>query len=502
MTGVRDRANAWAASLPAERRRSLELLLLVFLLMIPLTIGSSTTIFNDGDVSWHLAAGRWILDNRAVPSADPFSFTFGGKPWVAFEWLSQLLYASAYRLAGYGGVAALVTLALVLLNVQVIADARRFLAPLAVAATILALNVVLVPFVLARPHVLAWPLLALWIAILMRARDARRAPPLGWALLMCLWINLHGSWALGMAIAAAFALEAMIESKWDARQFRGWLLFGLAALAAAAFNANGLAGLLHPFKVSQFEHLPLIEEWRPSDPRVTPGFAIVLLATLVLMLWRGVRLSLVRALILAGMLGLALLQARHQAPLAIVAAMLLPRALASAKGKQERGALFGDAHERRLVLGLGAIALAVLIGGRMTMPIMPDENGSNPRGLIAAVPDELRNRPMLNGYSFGGPLILAGIKPYIDGRSDMYGDAFVKEYKAITDGDAAAFRRAVERWDLQWAMTPFKYERLVGLLDREPGWRRIHADAVGVIHVRSAAEPSASGSLRDRRGSR
>ena len=29
---------------------------------------------------------------------------------------------------------------------------------------------------------------------------------------------------------------------------------------------------------------------------------------------------------------------------------------------------------------------------------------------------------MLNGYSMGGPLILSGIRPYIDGRGDMYGD--------------------------------------------------------------------------------
>ena len=35
---------------------------------------------------------------------------------------------------------------------------------------------------------------------------------------------------------------------------------------------------------------------------------------------------------------------------------------------------------------------------------------------------------MLNYYSFGGPLILSGIRPYIDGRGDMYGDRFVLGY--------------------------------------------------------------------------
>ena len=78
-------------------------------LVVPLILGSSLTIFNDGDVHWHIAAGQWILDHQAVPHADPFSFTFAGQPWLAFEWLSQAVYGAAHRLAGFGGVAAVVT---------------------------------------------------------------------------------------------------------------------------------------------------------------------------------------------------------------------------------------------------------------------------------------------------------------------------------------------------------------------------------------------------------
>ena len=48
---------------------------------------------------------------------------------------------------------------------------------------------------------------------------------------------------------------------------------------------------------------------------------------------------------------------------------------------------------------------------------------------------------MLNGYSMGGPLILSGIRPYIDGRGDMYGDELVVGYSRIAHGDAAGVRR-------------------------------------------------------------
>src|SRR3982751_4638046 len=99
---------------------------LVGVLLLAAALGSSQTIFNDGDVSWHIATGRWILEHHAIPRTDPFSFTWAGKPWVPIEWLSGVMYASAYNLAGYSGVSALVTAALIALNGIVFFNARRW----------------------------------------------------------------------------------------------------------------------------------------------------------------------------------------------------------------------------------------------------------------------------------------------------------------------------------------------------------------------------------------
>ena len=67
--------------------------LCIAVLLIPAVLGSSKTIFNDGDVSWHIATGQWILDHRRSRMSDPFSFTWLGKPWVPIEWLSEVIYA-------------------------------------------------------------------------------------------------------------------------------------------------------------------------------------------------------------------------------------------------------------------------------------------------------------------------------------------------------------------------------------------------------------------------
>ena len=463
-----------------ERGRSEILVLGVFGIILPFILGSSLLIFNDGDVRWHIAAGRWILEHRSLPTADPFSFTFPGAKWVTFEWLSQLLYGTAHHLAGFGGVAALASLALVALHLIVVGQARRHVGPWGIIATVVLMDLALIPMMLARPHLLAWPLLAAWMAILLRVREANRVPPLAVALLIVPWANLHGSWALGIVIAAFVALDHCLERRWAWPIVRGWLLFGILSTAAAIVTPNGIDGLLHPLTVSKLETLPLIVEWRPSDPVRTPFFFVALAATVLTLLWRRPRIRPVIALLLVFLLAMALHQMRHQSMLAISAAMILPHSL-SREGI--RKPLMGKSERKLAVAGIAVVILA-FASFRASRPLDPAENGANPRTAIAAIPADLRNEPGLNGYSFGGPLILNGYKVFIDGRSDFYGDPFMVAYQRMVDGDRAALESAVARYDLKWAMLPPRYDKLIANLDRDPRWKRIHSDPVANIYRR------------------
>jgi hypothetical protein len=462
-----------ASAAAAGEKGRINLPMLVAVLLIPAVLGSSQTIFNDGDVSWHIATGQWILDHRAIPHTDPFSFTWFGKPWVPIEWLAEVLYAAAYRLAGYGAVAALVTAALMALHGTVYLNASRWIR--GSLLPIIAMDFVLLPMLLARPHVLTWPLIAFWTWLMLRAREQDRAPPLIAAAAMTVWANLHGSFVFGLVIAAAFGLEAFVDSADRMRALRQWLVFGIASALACLVNGNGLEGVLHPLRFTQLQMLPLIDEWKPSTPSVTPWFFAVLAIVLALMIWKRPRLPWARWLLLASMLGLALLQVRHQAMLAIVAAMILPQGFA-------RGSAIESSSDRlsnRIMLA-GA---ALLVVARAILPLHPPENDANPWKLIAMVPLELRSQPVLNGYSMGGPLILSGIRPYVDGRGDMYGDQHVVAYSRIAHGDAKLFNEAVQRWNIRWAMLP-KDSKLIPVIQHTAGWRLVTQDKVGVIYAR------------------
>jgi hypothetical protein len=162
--------------------------------------------------------------------------------------------------------------------------------------------------------------------------------------------------------------------------------------------------------------------------------------------------------------------------LAIVAAMLLPQGFA--RGERANEAL--DLTAARVAAACAVMLVAV----RAAIPMTPPENDANPWKLIAAVPPALRAQPVLNSYSMGGPLILSGIRPYVDGRGDMYGDEHVLGYYRISHGDSDAFAQAVQHWNIRWAIFPNSGKRMIALLDRTPGWRRIRQDKVGVIYVR------------------
>lgn len=430
-------------------------------------------LFNDGDTYWHLAAGQLMVETLSIPTVDPFSFTMRGHPWVAHEWLAEVATALAFRLGGWPAVASLHAAAAgvtLYMAGQWIARAL----PLRHVIVVLALLVpVLAPFTLARPHVLAWPLLTGFTLLLLRARDENRTPSLWGVAIMLVWANLHASFALGLALAAAFGLEALIQAGDRPRVIRQWGLYGLGLLLAALATPHGVDGLLFPLQVSSMGMVDTIAEWRPTSwPKDWAFFAVALVASVAAALrWRA--LGPVRLFVLAGLLVMAFQHSRHQVPFALLATLLIGPAIGREGRPREAFAL---AHVALLA------GLVALVAVRQAFPLVPQGRGSAPGAAIAALPSTLRAQPVLNSYSFGGPLILAHIAPYIDGRVDMYGDAFLREHQRMMRADMATFRRVAKRDELAWTIIAPR-EPLAAKLDEEPGWRRLYADEHAVIHV-------------------
>jgi hypothetical protein len=346
------------------------------------------------------------------------------------------------------------------------------------------------PSLLARPHILALPLLALWADALFAAREADRAPPIVLVALMALWANLHGGFAFGLALIAPLALEALLAAAPKVRLsvIRDWGLFAAASVAAAALTPFGVDGLVFPVRLLGLAHLGEIGEWRPENFAHPGPMELALLALVAFVLIRPTRLPWLRVALLVGLIHMALQHGRHQTLLAMLAPMLLAPAIRLALGEKAPRTL--TPASSAVVLAAAAVAL-VLAGARLAAPIVRHDTASSPIAALAAVPPALRGEPALNGYGFGGYLIGAGVRPFVDGRADLYGDAFLDLYGKIAAGDGSALDDALTRWGVAWTIFP-PSEPIVAVIDREPGWRRLYADRFAVVQVREDA-PGAEG---------
>jgi hypothetical protein len=500
-----------------------------FRLSWPLLVGAGTflllfrrqELLNDGDTYWHIAAGRWMLEHLAIPTVDPFSHTVRGAPWMAHEWLSEILYATAYDAGGWAAVAAIAVAALAAALAILARYLLRHLEPAYALVLVAVAATLAMGHLLARPHVLAMPVLVYWTVSLLRARERNDAPAWRLAPLMTLWANLHGSFPLGLGLAAAFATEAIIAAansgdRW--RAARCWGAFLIAAVLAALLNPRGINGLLFANDVRQMSFaLDTIDEWRSPDFHKQFSLEIWLLAGVAAMLMRGLRLPPLRLLLLLGVLHLTLRHVRYGELLGLLAPLLVAAPFAN----QLLGGAGGRDHAERLDRFFQALAqpagraargicLALLCVGAA---VSIREGGLQP---AAAVTPEAALRalrttyhggaaaspgPVLNSYNFGGYLIFAGVAPFIDGRADPYGDAFIREFvRALNLDDPNLLPQLLERYHIGWTLlqpgTP-----AVAVLDLLPGWRRLYSDETAIVHVRvtQASVPAGSRLARFRR---
>lgn len=434
----------------------------------------AANLFMDGDTGWHLGAGRWILANGQVPLTDPFSHTMPGKAWMAHEWLAELLMVGAHEWRGWGGLTALFAASAAFTFWLLSREAFRFLPARWAVVMVMMVAGVLMTFSHARPHMLAWSLLAVWTLVLLRAREQRSAPPLAAALLMVIWANFHASYIIAFGLAGLFGLESLIENPHDRRLLGRWVAFGALALAAAVFTTPfGPEQFLYPFQVSGMKALAIIGEWRRSTLPADLAFYLSLAALVLLVARRWRHLPPLRLLLLAGLAVMAILHARHQMVFAIVGMLVvLPMINPDQAPRRPLG---------RTTWLVPAVLL--LIALRLAVPYQFKEHSSYPLTLLGTVPEEIRRQPVFNEYSQGGPLVMLGIRPYIDGRADMYGDDFTFRAKAIANGDIAKFREDAARYGIRWVVLEFD-DPLLAKLTREPGWRLWGRDKHAAVFVR------------------
>lgn len=451
-----------------------------------------TSLLVEPDTLWHIATGQWIAANGQWPRTDIFSYTFAGQPWIAKEWLSQLLLMSAHAVGGWPGVVILTAFAgAATLYIIMVNCGQGTKTAWGVLLGMIALQF-LTPTLLARPHALVYPLVALWTLALARGAETRR-PPWRALPLLVLWTNMHASFTIGLFIAAAMALEAILHANKQERNgvVLQWLAFGIACLAAGSLTPYGPQAVLVNFALAGgVESMPELGEWQPLGLSSSSVMMLIFGAVCILALARQSWRNAARILVLLVLAYAMIRHLRFVSLFGIVAPVLAGAALfelADTIGRRlnlfQTAILPKTNYTFHIASSIAAIAVIVplLRSPQPLAAIMPVK-------ALAAVPAELRAKHVFNGYNFGGYLISQGVKTFIDGRSDQLflGGFMARAMAASRADDPELLRQLLDQHEVAWAIIEptFPEARQFAKL---AGWHLLHTDAVAQVYVRDGS---------------
>ena len=485
----------------------------------------ASALLGDGDTGWHIRTGEWVLAQGSFPHHDLFSFTMAGRPWFAWEWLSDVLFAVIHGLWGLPGLALLAGIviaatAALLLRYMLWQGANLLVAIVAMLAICSASML----HWLARPHMFTWGflLLTLWLLEADRRKPGKRV----WLLapLVAVWVNTHGGFAALLVTVGIYAAGSLIEELWTAwerRDEQPWLRLPPGAKRYGLLLGCCLAAtLLNPYGWELHHHiwnylgsdfiLNNVQEFRAPDFRGESLriFEVVLLLSLALIGRLVLRREVTTALLIAAWAHAALLSVRHVPLFMIVAAPLLARELTLLidEGARSGNPWFKILHDiaedyggrRRAasqagpvvfnLAGAAAIAtIAVMLFTRGEEPKWKAEFPAFrfPKMAADALGERLIGRRVLSTDQWGDYLVYRfypEYKTFIDGRSDFYDPAVRDEYLALMNGKWG-WQRLLDKYEFEAALLPSSWA-LTSTLKLDPGWRLVYDDGAALYFER------------------
>ncbi len=458
-------------------------------------------LFRDSDAGWHIRTGEAILATGALPRTDPYSFTRAGQPWFAWEWASDVAAGSIHRAAGLTGVAlfygAVIAFGVWLWFRLHWALQGNFL--IACAMTPLLLSTCNIHW-LARPHVISWLFL---LGAVLYAECVERVglrQLLTIAAFTALWANFHASFFLAPVIGLIYWVGGQPAAR----------TAGVTGLAAAQGKAlapvfvAALAPLLNPYGYHLYTHvfryltdsdlLSRIGEFQSFDFHAAGAGQII--ATVILGMVGGTlalthgRLDHFLLAVLLTAVGL-----RSARGLPLIALLLLPIANAAITRSLERwGKLAGflnySARLRALDAGMSGLAwvpvLLVACLALLRTPGIQAATGFPPDQFpVEAYPHIPADARLFAPDKFGGYLIYRSQgtrKVFFDGRSDLYGAEFLKQYARMTQV-RPGWREYWDSFGFTHALLPNDYSLVPAL--EQAGWRLIYRDRTATLLTKS-----------------
>jgi hypothetical protein len=491
----------------------------------------------DADVGWHIRTGEYILKHHAVPYRDLYSFSKPGAPWFAWEWLSDLIDAALFRIAGLKGVVLAAGMTIALFATTLVRRVTRLnVNPFA------ALFVALVGVgsasmhFLARPHV--FTLLLVSVSMWMIETDRDGSGPkkrIFWLIpIVLVWTNLHGGFLAILAVLGLTAVGSAIEEWIAARNMAGvrekttrssfpqtvrelnWskpARYGILTAACAAVS------LVNPYGWGLHQHIleylrsdwirNVIQEFQSPSFRSENMLQFEALLFVGLMtagaLFRRRRVAEGLWILLFAYLSLS--SVRHAPVFVAVTLPLIAAEVASwwqaftqaapkgsLRGILNQMAADSAAGFRRSSVWPAVFVLALMVTGKPIRWPTDFPTELFPVHMIHAHEAEIVRSRVLTTDQWGDYLIYLNPerqKVFVDGRSDFYGSKVGNEYIHLLNG-GWDWEQVISKYQFNLALLPVE-QPLVQLLKQRAEWRVVQDDGKHILFVlRDTASPASA----------
>jgi len=467
----------------------------------------------DGDLGRHLTLGRYMLESLKIPRFDLFSHPMLGDPVTPHEWLSQVVFALAHKVAGFDGVILVCGLVVATAFWLVFRRTRSSTQSLLVAVLVTFLAMVTSALHwLSRPHLFTFLFLALWVDAL---EGLLRGKVKQWwlmPLLMLFWANFHGAFIAGFMTWFLYGAGILLDQLWNKRPLgaelppKFWLSFllgGGTSLLASFINPSGpgIWGTSVGYLGERFL-VDVTLEYRAPDfhlPQMWPFLIFIIL--LMLALGVNKRPLKFRALLPSvAWMAMGLYSARNIPLFAIVAAPLLSSELEpiflhlaaqfkwiGALKKADDRYLGLDAQLKgfawpALILVLAALGLALGFKYDNQQKGYAYDPDVFPVDAVVWLEDHPQQGNMFNFFIWGGYLLYEEWPEqlvFIDGQTDFYGEQLTREYLEVLSA-SEGWEDILAKYDVAWVILPSD-EIVTHLLQVDLGWQEVYRDETAVI---------------------
>lgn len=481
------------------------------------TLSMGAKLLNDGDTGWHIVTGNIIIKTMQVPSSDPFSYTNPGIPWTAHEWLAEVIMSAAHSLGGLNAVVAgtafIIALTFYLLYRYLVYMGIR---PLASALiTVLATSVSTLHW-LARPHVLSFPLTLAFIAALDSYQRGKTDRLIFLPLLMVFWVNVHGGYILGIMLLCLYIGGNLLMALFQEDERAGYLrkakrigIITAVTLAAACLNPHGPEIFYFPFHlVGRGYIMDNVQEWLSPDFHVNKPFELMMFIFITAFVMSKKRPDVFEGGAALMLLHMSLYSARYIPLMALIVTPAVAgrivevldrlfdwgggvKAIKTVGERVRRIAANTARMEVRFsgpfwVAAVSMVCLYMALSGGFDYRYNPERFPI--RAMDFAIKHHI-NGNMFNNDGWGGYIIYRAYPEYrvfFDGRSDMYGVEFMKEYIKVARAKLG-FREVLDKYGVDWVIYNANAP-LCRLLAESGDWKLVYADETANILLKDIPE--------------